>query len=647
MVVGMAEDEDMAEDAFDPGEPRAQNGEWSETDAPKKTVAGYKLFKTKPSKPGQIFPTQIGTARPIPIGKWLAASNDTTKGFAPRPGWHSSRLPEAPQQRSLRTGKIQSQNVWGEVEIPDDVDWQSKADATPTKDLPGSIPVGGHYVFTPKPKAEPDRQWRISGAIKINRLMADEEVRDALTKAGRTPDEAEREVRGSIAQDAYSAGEPRDSSGEWTSGGGRSKGVPNYEELMAKVRALEGTRAALKDPQTGKIYTGSTHGAAYRSAPPDAQERMKPYIYDGNFAKARIAGFLDDNDKWMRRDEAEAKYGVYNGGSAEGQRRERSELQSTIAQFHAQDAFDPSEPRDEGGEWTSGGGSMKATAAHPQAQHVQQQQASALLASKVKAMPKTQDERVSMAMQLAKEEGVDDAIAKVSAKVQQLTPTDAPLSKGGFKNDDGTWASSRQALHQNILRDLFTDDAVRNATPAPGADPTLTVLGGRGGSGKSWLTSGQGPVDRSKSIVIDADDFKRLLGSKGWDASAYHEESSYLAETAMKFAMDHHLNVVLDATMKTGSTAAKRLMQFSNAGYDLDGYYMFAPPETAVRRAYRRFKSGGETGRYVPGDVILSNTDNEKNFDSVLPMFKNWAVSEDGPPRLFSKSLEKADGKAA
>ena len=31
------------------------------------------------------------------------------------------------------------------------------------------------------------------------------------------------------------------------------------------------------------------------------------------------------------------------------------------------------------------------------------------------------------------------------------------------------------------------------------------MLGGRGGSGKSWLTGEHGPVDESKAILIDAD----------------------------------------------------------------------------------------------------------------------------------------------
>ena len=103
------------------------------------------------------------------------------------------------------------------------------------------------------------------------------------------------------------------------------------------------------------------------------------------------------------------------------------------------------------------------------------------------------------------------------------------------------------AIHASLLEEIFTEEAVAAAMPDSGETPTVSIFGGRGGSGKSWLSSkGRGPVDPDKTIVIDADHFKaRLPGYEGWNAAQYHEESSDLFERAVDIAMSLNLNVAL------------------------------------------------------------------------------------------------------
>jgi len=151
----------------------------------------------------------------------------------------------------------------------------------------------------------------------------------------------------------------------------------------------------------------------------------------------------------------------------------------------------------------------------------------------------------------------------------------------------------------------------------------MSVLGGRGGSGKSWLTGPHGPIDRSKTIVIDSDEFKKQLGFHGWDAPLYHAEASDLVEGAAKIAKRMGLNVTFDLTMRTPAGITKKVETFENSGYKVHGYYMYASPEVAATRATKRFMS---SGRYVPAEYTLHSTDNEKNFDELIPRFDHWAV---------------------
>jgi len=142
---------------------------------PTKTVKTYKLFRTLKTQPGKIFPLFIGKTEPVPIGVWLEAENIPTSGYAQRPGWHSAKLPYAPHL------KQDEGRVWAEVEIPADVDWQPIADRSPTKDIKERVPTNGFYKFA---RVETQgKEWYISGAIKVNRLLSQTDIDAILSKA--------------------------------------------------------------------------------------------------------------------------------------------------------------------------------------------------------------------------------------------------------------------------------------------------------------------------------------------------------------------------------------------------------------------------------------------------------------------------------
>lgn len=177
---------------------------------PKKTVKAYKLFRTTKSQPGKIFPLFVHANKSVPIGQWIDAEMGelTDKGkvksklgpLAFRPGWHSGNVPVATHigGRSHKSPKLPpdyrpDEHVWAEVEIPADVDWQKVALERARKSKSGKIvantahitdqlPKGGHYSYKTNPNMT--GEWLISGSMKVNRILSDEEVEEINKKHG-------------------------------------------------------------------------------------------------------------------------------------------------------------------------------------------------------------------------------------------------------------------------------------------------------------------------------------------------------------------------------------------------------------------------------------------------------------------------------
>ena len=182
--------------------------------APKSTVTGYKLFRTDPKKPGELFPLFVNRNQSVPIGEWVPAeagplnelgrvkSSIGSNGMAYRPGWHAGDVPAAthiggksgPQTKVVDYRK--PEEVWAEVEMPNDVDWQSVANANAkisksgqpiakTAEITDQIPFGGHYRYKTNPNMQGN--WLIGGQMKVNKVLTDEEVQ-AINEAAGTAD---------------------------------------------------------------------------------------------------------------------------------------------------------------------------------------------------------------------------------------------------------------------------------------------------------------------------------------------------------------------------------------------------------------------------------------------------------------------------
>ena len=206
-----------------------------------------------------------------------------------------------------------------------------------------------------------------------------------------------------------------------------------------------------------------------------------------------------------------------------------------------------------------------------------------------------------------------------------------------YTTSDGSYTPERKQLHDQILDDLFKD--ADKAMPDASEQPTFVMLGGRGGSGKSSLKGLA--YDPEKTVVIDADKIKTMLPEysdlfqqkskyAGLNAWEVHEESSDIVKETLEIAKERGINVVLDGTMSSTNSALKKIAPFKEAGYRIEGAYMYLPREESTLRGLGRGMnldySNVESGRFVPVDVLLDMKNNEKAFGEVSGYFDSWGI---------------------
>jgi predicted kinase len=208
---------------------------------------------------------------------------------------------------------------------------------------------------------------------------------------------------------------------------------------------------------------------------------------------------------------------------------------------------------------------------------------------------------------------------------------------------EAEYTPEREALHGRIMGALLSPDKLRSAKPREGEKPTMIMLGGRGGSGKSWFKDNV--YDPNKFVILDADTIKEELPEyEGWNSFQVHEESSDILEQMLDLCKREGLNIVIDMTMKTPKSAYERLALFKDKGYRTEAYYMHLPPQEAAKRAINRYRNGEKEndykGRFVPPETILKMRQNEETFDLIKGLVDDWSFrdSTDGfPPKLISQ----------
>lgn len=150
---------------------------------PKKFGIGYKLFEQR--EDGKLFPLFIDAKTETVIGEWVYAKNLPTNGFASRPGWHCSMsTPDAPWLRGYDGSDLgpyksrfkHGRRMWCEVYYDTTNDYREDALKQPKKCYIDKIPENGYYLF----KEGSRGTWVITSAIKVNRILSDEDVKNIL-----------------------------------------------------------------------------------------------------------------------------------------------------------------------------------------------------------------------------------------------------------------------------------------------------------------------------------------------------------------------------------------------------------------------------------------------------------------------------------
>lgn len=160
-------------------------------------MIGYKLFR---ERNGKLFPLYVNANKEIPIGVWLDAECGPMEGgkvksrlgkLAFRPGWHiNDKAPYVEHIYSKRNGKkvMKKGTVWAEVEYHTAFDYTYAAKRngkSPRNQYLKEIPVGGFYRYKTNPQMF--GEWIISGEMKVNRVMPDEEVYQMCEEQGLEP----------------------------------------------------------------------------------------------------------------------------------------------------------------------------------------------------------------------------------------------------------------------------------------------------------------------------------------------------------------------------------------------------------------------------------------------------------------------------
>ena len=169
-------------------------------------MKAYKLLRIK--KDGKLYPLFVDTNTPTPIGEWLEAKcgelkdNGKVKSILGdlcfRPGWHLSDIPYAPHiGRKGDSGEIEFMNenhVWCECEYVTDVNYQPLVNENgknkngiviPKNAYMKEVPIDGYYKYKTNPNMYGN--WIITGAMKLIRILSDDEVAEILINNGIKP----------------------------------------------------------------------------------------------------------------------------------------------------------------------------------------------------------------------------------------------------------------------------------------------------------------------------------------------------------------------------------------------------------------------------------------------------------------------------
>ena len=287
-------------------------------------------------------------------------------------------------------------------------------------------------------------------------------------------------------------------------------------------------------------------------------------------------------------------------------------------------------PRDENGRWTDGSGGDSSS---DEDIAKSKSPASDLLERNNKDAPTLEEVKAKLPPEFKAEEKK----AQDEMKGRMITQKE-------FMDENGKYVPERAALHRAIIRELFTDTKIKHATPPIGTKPVLTLSGGRPAAGKTTSLKRELAQKIKTSFYINADEIQeKLPGYKGRLAGLYNAEAQDVALQAEKVARHMGLNIIYDATLKSKQPALERVLNYKEAGYDVDGYFVHTTPATSVARSADRYLHDPDgLGRYLPPEISYNSRTNESTFDALIPHLSKWALYDNNgahPKRIAGNNI--------
>jgi predicted kinase len=241
---------------------------------------------------------------------------------------------------------------------------------------------------------------------------------------------------------------------------------------------------------------------------------------------------------------------------------------------------------------------------------------------------------------------LDKRAARVERVVNRGTASDVT------HKPNGRWSTSRAALHQQIVSELW-----RAAAGVP-AGRQAVFTGGPSGAGKSTALALQ--HQPGQYLILDPDLAKEALARHGAipgvpghadlspmeRSTLVHAESLHITEMLAQRAYKAGTNVVWDGTMVNNGLVSMRAGDLRRHGYSVEGLFVDAPLATTkvrtaarYRQAQRDFEVGkGHGGRHVPDWVVQTTQSARSGFDALRRSgaFDSWTAYDNGgsAPRL-------------
>ena len=201
-----------------------------------------------------------------------------------------------------------------------------------------------------------------------------------------------------------------------------------------------------------------------------------------------------------------------------------------------------------------------------------------------------------------------------------------------FNEDTKTYEIERQALHDKIIKDIFT--GVKCVSQGK---PIAVFTGGSPASGKSHFIKEVADYLTNESIFhLDADGIRAKLPEyKGWNASATHKETQYITNSILNNIGEGkcRYDFIYDGTMNKAEKYYPLIKKVNELGYDTYIIFMDIPYGVARSRALARYQ---KSGRYVPIEVIDDffaprpnsggKTMGQYALDELKPLVKGYIV---------------------